>query len=200
MDDRIQHLLDQIGALEEELKAALHQREIPLSFQFKGKKVEFEHSIKMAHRQLKVGMIRWLITSRPQNFLTAPFIYALIIPFLLLDLFVSIYQAICFPIYHIEKVKRSDYIRIDHWHLEYLNVIEKFHCIYCEYANGLIAYVSEIAARTEQYWCPIKHAQKMLGTHERYQRFLAYGDADNFHERIREIRDELKKSDDPPPP
>jgi hypothetical protein len=33
-------------------------------------------------------------------------------------------------------------------------------CVYCGYFNGLIAYVQEIAARTEQFWLPHKACQK----------------------------------------
>jgi len=41
-----------------------------------------------------------------------------------------------------------------------------------------MGYTAEILARTEQYFCPIKHARKILGTHSRYNRFLDHGDAD----------------------
>ena len=34
-------------------------------------------------------------------------------------------------------------------------------CIYRSYANGLCSYVTEVAARTEQHWCPIKHARRL---------------------------------------
>jgi hypothetical protein len=65
-----------------------------------------------------------------------------------------------------------------------------------EYANGLIAYATEIAARTEQYWCPIKHAHKVLGTHARYQRFLSYGESDQYQARLKQFRDALRKQND----
>ena len=45
--------------------------------------------------------------------------------------------------------------------------MERFHGASCEYANGLIAYLREITAHTEEYFCPIKHAHKILGTHAR---------------------------------
>jgi hypothetical protein len=72
--------------------------------------------------------------------------------------------------------------------LAYLNFIEKFHCTYCAYGNGLIAYVSEIVARTEEYFCPIKHARKVLASHSRYARFLAYGDADEYEVKLEKFR------------
>ena len=116
--------------------------------------------MKARHERLKRGIFRWIVTDRPQNFLTAPVIYGMAVPLLILDLGVSLYQAMCFPIYGISKVKRSDYIVIDRQYLGYLNFYERFHCTFCAYANGLIAYAGEISARTEQYFCPIKHAHK----------------------------------------
>jgi len=188
MNDRIRSLLSQMGALEEELRVALHEQETGLLFQIKGKRVEFERSILAAHRQLKTGFFRWLVANRPQNLITGPIIYSMIIPLVILDLFVSIYQATCFPIYRVAKVRRADYIVLDRQHLEYLNFIEKFHCTYCAYASGLSGYVAEIVARTEQYFCPIKHARKILGTHSRYARFLDYGEAADYEAKLEEFR------------
>lgn len=123
------------------------------------------------------------MTYRPQNLITGPIIYGMIVPLAILDLFVSFYQATCFPIYGVPKARRGDYIVFDRQKLEYLNFIEKFHCTYCAYGAGLIAYVGEIVSRTEQYFCPIKHAHKILGTHSRYARFLDYGEAADYEAR-----------------
>jgi hypothetical protein len=69
-----------------------------------------------------------------------------------------------------------------------LNFIEKFHCAYCAYGNGLMAYVTEIVGRTEEYFCPIKHARKVLATHARYERFLDYGEAENYEAKLEAYR------------
>jgi len=188
MNDRIRHLLDQMSALEEDLSIALHEQEASALFQINGKRVEFEHSIRQAHRRLKTGFFRWVVAYRPQNLITGPIIYSMIIPMAILDLFVSFYQMTCFPIYGVAKVRRGNYIVFDRQQLEYLNIIEKFHCTYCAYGTGLIAYVEEIVARTEEYFCPIKHARKMLGTHARYARFLDYGDAADYEARLEAFR------------
>ena len=42
--------------------------------------------------------------------------------------------------------------------------------------------ITEIAARTEQYFCPIKHAHRLAQTHSRYGKFLPYGDARAYRE------------------
>jgi hypothetical protein len=195
MDRRINQLLTQITALEDELRTALHEQETRVLYKINGKCIEFEATIKQTHRRLKSGFFRWLVTNRPLNLVTGPIIYAMIIPLTVLDLFVSMYQATCFPIYNIVKVRRSNYIVLDRQHLEYLNFIEKFHCSYCAYASGLIAYVDEIVARTEQYFCPIKHARKILGTHARYARFLDYGEAADYQAKLEKFRVTLAKTE-----
>lgn len=123
---------------------------------------------------------------------TAPVIYALIAPLFLLDLFVTAYQAVCFPVYGILKVRRGDYLVFDRYHLAYLNALEKLNCAYCAYANGLIAYVREIASRTEQYWCPIKHAWREIGACPRYAMFEDYGDADGYRKWVAQFHVENK--------
>lgn len=188
MNDRIQQLLDQITTLEDELRTALNEQQSSIFFQIKGKRVEFEQSIKETHRRLKRNFFRWLVTDRPQNLITGPIIYSMIVPLLITDLFITFYQLTCFPIYGIKKVKRADYIIFDRQHLNYLNFIEKFHCTYCAYGIGMIAYISEIVGRTEQYFCPIKHARKILGTHSRYAHFLEYGEADNYEAKLEAMR------------
>lgn len=193
MNERISQLLAQMAALEDELRSAVHDQESRMFFQIKGRRVEFERSVRDAHRKLKKNVFRWLVTNRPQNLITGPVIYGMALPLMLVDLCVTVYQWICFPIYGISKVKRSDYMVYDRQHLGYLNVFERFHCTYCEYANGLMAYMTEIVARTEQYFCPIKHARKILGTHARYNRFLDYGDAADYEARLEEFRVALGK-------
>lgn len=119
-------------------------------------------------------------------------IYSLIVPLLIVDAWVGIYQAICFRVYRIPRVRRADYIVFDRQHLAYLNWIEALNCAFCGYANGLIAYVREISSRTEQYWCPIKHALRVSDPHLRYYEFLEYGDAEGYRARLDEFRERLR--------
>jgi hypothetical protein len=196
MQEKIRLILNKITALEDELRREMHEQESRLRYRIEGKRIEFERSIREAHLQLKVGVFRWILTIRPRNLLTIPVIYSMIVPLAFFDLCVTLYQATCFPIYGIPKIRRSDYIAIDHQNLAYLNVIEKFHCVFCSYANGIIAYAREITARTEQYFCPIKHAQKVLGTHARYNRYLDYGEAEDLHAKLEEFRTELAREKD----
>lgn len=151
MNDKIRLLLAQITTLDEELRTALREQETHVLFEIKGKRIEFEQTVKQAHRKLKQGFFRWIVANRPQNLITGPIIYSMIVPLFMTDLLISFYQFSCFPIYKIAKVRRADFVVFDRGQLQYLNFIEKFHCAYCEYANGVIAYVQEVIARTEEY-------------------------------------------------
>ena len=51
----------------------------------------------------------------------------------------------------------------------------------------------EIASRTEQYWCPIKHARRLIGAHALYAMFEDYGDADGYRQRLAEFQKTLAK-------
>lgn len=191
MNPKIGQLREQIAALQVELIEVVREQEHSVLFRVHGRRVEFEQSVRQAHAQLKTNFFRWLVTNRPQNLLTGPIIYSMIVPLVLLDLCVSIYQALCFPVYRVAKARRSDYIVFDRHKLEYLNFLEKFHCTYCAYGNGVLAFASEIAARTEEYFCPIKHAQKALGCHLNHERFLEYGDAQDYASKLERIRNGL---------
>ena len=85
---------------------------------------------------------------------------------------------------------------IDRHHLAYLNAIEKLNCVYCGYANGVFAYVREIAGRTEQYWCPIRHAKRVRSPHAHYRTFVDYGDAEGYQCRLPVLRNQLKQDRD----
>jgi hypothetical protein len=132
------------------------------------------------HRLLKRSSWKHLRSTELLVILSSPLIYACFLPFLLVDASVAIYQLVCFPIYRIPKVRRKDYLVFDRGRLAYLNTIEKVGCVYCSYVNGLLALVTEIAARTEQHFCPIKHAHRLAQQHSRYGKFLPYGDAQAY--------------------
>ena len=134
------------------------------------------------HRRFKRSSWKHLRNTKWLVILASPLIYACALPFLLLDASVALYQLVCFPIYGIPKVRRTDYLIFDRGRLAYLNTIEKAGCIYCSYVNGLLGLVTEVAARTEQHFCPIKHAQPLVQVHSRYGKFLPYGDARAYQE------------------
>jgi len=149
--------------------------------------------VRKRQQALKIGLHRYLLASGVMAVLTAPFIYIVVLPIAALDAFASLYQSICFRVYGLARVRRRDYVVFDRHKLPYLNVIQKLNCLYCAYANGVLAYVAEIASRTEQYWCPIKHAARVTGTHRRYDGFLEYGDVADYPEGLEGQRQKLKQ-------
>lgn len=184
MNKNIDELLLRIDGLQDELEEEYRKaRE-----EWARKKTELAEDFLHQQRRYKTGLFRFLLRSRLLVALTAPVIYIGWIPFLLMDLFVTVYQGICFPIYRIPKVKRADYLIFDRGELPYLNAIEKFNCFYCAYGNGIAAYTREVAARTEQYWCPIKHARRISAAHARYPDFFDYGDAEAYSQGLNRLR------------
>lgn len=192
MTERMQDLASEIVRLQSELDREIQTRRKVLGWRLKQGMVEFEQGITAEHRRLRMSVASYLARSSAGVILTAPLIYSVIVPLLILDIWASLYQAICFRVYRIPQVRRSRYIVFDRRHLAYLNWIEAFNCVYCGYANGVLAYVREIGARTEQYWCPIKHALKVSDPHLRYYEFLEYGDADGYRARLEQFRDGLR--------
>jgi hypothetical protein len=196
---RLETIIERIHGLQEELEQAfellLEEKQKEFFYTLEKGKVIFHRGISELHRKYRTGLLPYLLKARPAHVLSAPVIYIVFLPFLLLDLFVTVYQHFCFRLYSIPRVRRSDYIVIDRQHLAYLNAIEKFNCMYCGYANGVVEYVREIVARTEQYWCPIKHAGHVLSQHARVVHFAEYGDAEHFRKKLEQLRKEFKAKD-----
>ena len=123
------------------------------------------------------------------HFLAAPLIYAMVIPAMLFDMILFIYLHVVFRIFKFKFIKRSDYMHFDHHYLGYLNPIEKLNCLYCSYFNGLMLYASAIAGRTELYFCPVKHAKKIVSQHKYYDEFLSYGYEEDYQKKLKELRE-----------
>ncbi len=184
MSPQIEELLARIRSLEDEVE----QEYGLLRTEFERRRDALADRFAELQRRQKIGLWAYLKSSRLSVVATAPLIYSGWIAFALLDLFVSVYQAVCFPIYGIPKARRSDFVVFDRSDLPYLNAIEKFNCLYCSYGNGVVAFAREVASRTEQYWCPIKHARRVRSTHDRYPMFFEHGDAEAFRQGLERLR------------
>lgn len=197
MTQRMRELADQIVGLQGELDREIERGRKAMGLRLAGQIGEFEKGVAAEHRKLRLGLAKFFSRTSLAVVLTAPVIYSLIVPLLIVDAWVSAYQAICFRGYRIPRVSRRDYIAFDRSRLGYLNLIQALNCAFCAYANGVIAYVREVSSRTEQYWCPIKHAVKLSAPHRRYYEFLEYGDAEGYRARLDEFRARLRT--EPPP-
>ncbi|MDP1772352.1 MAG: hypothetical protein Q8L15_08715 [Methylobacter sp.] len=192
MPTQLEVLLEKMKALENELIDELQKQQEDFSYEITKRRVYFEENVIIRHKEYAKQLFRYISDAKIKHILTTPFIWICIVPMALMDITISLYQAICFPIYGIPKVKRQDYIVFDRQYLNYLNMIEKINCAYCSYVNGLFGYFQEIAGRTEQFWCPIKHARRIKNLHSRYQKFIDYGDAKTYRDNIEEARHDFK--------
>lgn len=108
---------------------------------------------------------------------TAPFaglaIYSMIIPIMIIDAWTQIYQLVYFGLRGIPFVKRSEFLIMDRFNLKKLTFAQKVNCLYCEYANGVLAWLKAVANQTEIHSCAIKHSVQPLG-HEHQQNFYSY--------------------------
>jgi hypothetical protein len=195
MDEKLNVLLARIKELEHELLGAIRANEHEFGYEVCETKVRFKQAVAARHRKIAKKLVHYLQDAKIFRILTAPVIWFCILPMVFMHLVANACQFIGFPVYGIPKVRRKGYIVMDRGRLLYLNSVERINCVYFEYVNGLLAYVQEIAGRTEQYWCPIKHAVALRTRRNRYRHFLDYGDAEQFRDRIEQVRtdfDDLK--------
>jgi hypothetical protein len=123
---------------------------------------------------------------RVRQILSAPFVWAMIVPLVFLDITLYIYQQVVFYLYDLDYIKRSKYIKIDRHKLEYLDAREKLNCAFCGYGNGIIAYAAAILAQTELYWCGIKHDKSSeFIAPKHHSKFVEYNDKKGFIEKYR---------------
>ena len=191
MKPQIEAMLETIRKKEHDIELELQRRREGLKVDFEARRVRFEQEVLAQHKRFKLGVLKYMLSSDIKSILSAPLIYAVFFPMVVLDLFVWVYQWVCFPLYGLARVERAPYFVFDRVHLGYLNIIEKINCAYCSYGNGLMAYAREVVGQTEQYWCPIKHARKVLNAHPYYMGFVDFGDAQAYRTELDVLRAKL---------
>lgn len=186
MKDSIRDILAKIESLNNDLREEYDRLSKEYGFYIEKKKVVFLEQFKRKNKTFKFPTWRYVIPTNIRHLLSMPFIYGMIVPAVLLDLALTIYQWTAFSLYRIPYVKRRDFFIYDRRFLDYLNLIQKINCLYCSYVNGLFAYAVEIGARTERYWCPIKAAHKPRFSHGWYKDFADYGSPEEWTMKISE--------------
>lgn len=189
MNDKIREMLEEIETLKAKLAEEIDKQESHISYEIKNGYVTFEKEVLAKQRENMKNLLSWFREVPLAHFLTAPLIYAMIIPAVVFDVLLFIYQQVVFRVFMFQLIKRSDYMVFDHHYLGYLNPIEKLNCLYCSYFNGLMLYASAIAGRSELHFCPIKHAKKIISQHKYYEEFLSYGDEEDYQKKLKELRE-----------
>jgi hypothetical protein len=191
MNTDINRLLDEMRGIQEQLERRFDSARETFRYSVENGRVRMSREVQELQRRYRVSSLRYLLNANLSSVLTVPIIYSMLLPILIVDLGFSLFQHICLRAYGIPVVLRHRYMVNDRHKLAYLNVIEKVNCSYCGYANGVMAYAREIISRTEQHWCPIRHARHVPDAHKRYPQFFPYGDAVSWHEKLQGKRREL---------
>lgn len=195
MDPKIQSIIKEIDALNDALGREYSRLADKYGFRVNREKVVFSKNSAEKNRAFCIPAWKYAIPTSFRHALSIPFIYMMIIPTVMLDVFITVYQWTAFSLYRIPKVKRGDHLIYDRRFLDYLNVVQKVNCLYCSYVNGLFSYSSEIAARTERYWCPIKAANNPKSYHGWYGDFADYGNPEEWKKKINDAEAFKKQGD-----
>ncbi len=187
----ISKLLEDMRGIQEQLEQLFEETREKFRYSLEDGRVRVSYEVRQLQRRYRVSSFRYLLDADWRSVVTAPVIYSMIVPLLIIDISFTLYQHICFRAYGVPRVSRRDYLVNDRHLLVYLNTIEKINCTYCGYGNGVLAYTREIVSRTEQYWCPIRHAHRVIDSHRRYPRFFAFGDAQSYQQGLKAKRQEL---------
>ena len=186
MKATIRDILAKIEWLNQELREEYTRLAEKYWFSFHKRRVIFLEEFRRRNKTFKFPTWKYVLPNNIRHVLSIPFIYGVFIPAVIFDIFITLYQWITFPLYHIPRVKRTDYFIYERRFLDYLNIIQKINCLYCSYFNWLAGYAVEIGARTERYWCPIKAAHKPRFSHGWYKDFADYGNPEDWNEKIGE--------------
>jgi hypothetical protein len=190
MNEKLGAIVKKIRELEEEFEEEITRVGKDIKYRIEGRKILFERSVMEYHRSLRTSIYRYLRITNVKNLILSAGIYIMFFPVAVIDLLVFLFQSIVFPRLGLEKVSRSEFIVFDRHKLQYLNFFQKVGCVYCSYVNGVAAYYSEVAGAAESYYCPIKHARRIRKPHAYYHEFVPYGHAEEYRERINELRKE----------
>jgi hypothetical protein len=193
MSPYVERIAERLRDAETDLKREVRKQKRQWKYHVHRGRIWFDKEFEEAQRRLRQSIPSYIRQGSVLNLLSAPVVYSLILPLVVLDLWTTVYQWVCFPVYGVARVPRRRYFVIDRHRLAYLNGVEKLNCTFCSYANGLLAYVSEVAARTEHYWCPIKHARAVRSPHQRYHFFFDYGDAAAYRRDLSTLRRNLAR-------
>lgn len=194
MDSKIKQLQEKIDELETSLQKEYSRLAEKYGFSVKQKRIEFIKNFRDRNKTFRIPAWRHTIPVNIRHLIALPLIYFMVIPVLILDFFVTLYNWTALPLYRIPIVKRSEFIVYDRQFLDYLNFLQKVACLYCTYANGVIAYAVEIGGRTERYWCPIKAANKPKVHNDWYNDYADYGNPEEWNEKFNktEVFEKLK--------
>ena len=85
MNPQIADILERMRQLEEELEADFKLRRLALQADFEHRRVHFEEAIVARQKRFKTGLLAYLLGAELRHVVSAPFVYGLLLPMLVLD-------------------------------------------------------------------------------------------------------------------
>ena len=190
MNQKIHDMVTEIETMKEKLKQEIAKEETKASaYRIEGGSVIFDKESLLKQRAHMKHLWAWFKEVPLIQLMTAPVIYGMVIPAVILDAFLFVYVRVVAPVFKLKFAKRGDFIVFDRHYLGYLNFFEKLNCVYCSYFNGLMFYAGSVAQTTELYFCPIKHAKRVAYGEEHFSKYIGYGDAEKYHDKLNALRE-----------
>ena len=107
MSPYMDRIVERLRHAEDDLRRDVEAQQQRWHYTVHRRRVRFDHELRDAHRRLKLGIAAYIRHGSVFSLLTAPLIYSLLLPLALLDLWVTLYQWICLPIYGVARVSRK---------------------------------------------------------------------------------------------
>ncbi len=107
MPTAMETLVEGLREARDRIEAEIADRRAAFRYRVERRRVIFEDEMRARHRAMRESLRSFLGRTRPLTVLTAPLIYAMIVPFALMDACVTLYQAICFRAYGIDRARRG---------------------------------------------------------------------------------------------
>ena len=101
MNETVSLLQEKVRNLESQIERELEAHRKKFHYSVTRRRVKFEAAVRTRHKELRVSVFRFLRQSGIMRILSAFVIYIQIVPLVLLDIAVTLFQFICFPIYGI---------------------------------------------------------------------------------------------------
>ncbi len=117
MSKRATQIADEIRTLEQELRQEIQRIRID-SFEITEKAIHFKDEVVIRHRTQALSVLTYLRRAKMKHIVCLPIIWSCLLPAIVMDALVSLYQMLCFLLFGVLKVKRSDHVVFDRRNLK----------------------------------------------------------------------------------
>ena len=113
MSPYVERIAKRFREAEKDLAREIEEQEERWHYRVHRGRVWFDREVRRAHRRARQNIPAYIGEGSFLSLLTTPVTYSLMAPLVLLDVWVTMYQCVCFPVYGIARVPRRAYFVID---------------------------------------------------------------------------------------